>query len=426
MKGKEKKLTLKQRSLILKKKHCQFNFVAVAALTVVLVISLAGLSVVDVLHASSAAQAAQSRDAKKSGADGVFSAVFVGNMNFGRDESSVSDSYGFDTLFGNTLDVFDGADYAFGNLECTLVKHIKNYKKTEGKDEYFYASDKAAESLYDAGFTAVQVANNHTVDYGKKGLRHTISSLTDAGVTPVGAGEDLPTAQEPALTVADGLVVKTIAATDVPVTGITATLGRQGVLTFDSGDVYQMVHDASETADLVVVGAHWGYEYSRQVTEDQQDIAHALIDAGADIVIGTHADSLQPIERYKNGIIFYDLGNFISDDAFARARDSVAVRLNVQKDGSAEFELTPLRIDSGIPGVTTDPLSTARTWSMLTRQLDPSSYDIQDNVMHIPFGTVNRSAYAAIQEEENASDAAMIDPSGKSSKVKVDEEAEED
>ena len=426
MEAKNKKLTLKQRSLILKKKHSTFHFLSVAVLAGVLAILLAGLSVVDALHASSGAQAAQSKDTSKSSADGVFSAVFVGNMNFGRNESSVSDGYGFDTLFGNTLDVLDGADYAFGNLECTLVKNIKNYKKTDGKDEYFYASDKVAESLYDAGFTAVQVANNHTVDYGKKGLAHTISSLSKAGVTPVGAGEDLPTAQEPALTVADGLVVKTIAATDVPVTGTTATLDRRGVLTFDSGDVYQMVHDASETADLVVVGAHWGYEYSRQVSEDQQSIAHALIDAGADIVIGTHADSLQPIERYKDGIIFYDLGNFISDDTYVRARDSVAVRLNVQKDGSAEFELTPLRIKSGIPGVTSDPLSTARTWSMLTRQLDPDSYEMRDNVMHIPFATINRSAYAAIQEEERANDAAMVDPSGKSSKIKIDEESEED
>ena len=68
--------------------------------------------------------------------------------------------------------------------------------------------------------------------------------------------------------------------------------------------------EANEEVDLVVLSAHWGKENTFKANATQKDLAHAAIDAGADIVYGTHPHTLQPIEEYNGGIIFYSLGNF--------------------------------------------------------------------------------------------------------------------
>ena len=67
---------------------------------------------------------------------------------------------------------------------------------------------------------------------------------------------------------------------------------------------YQAVRDAKANADIVIVNIHWGVEYALNQTEQQQQLARNLINFGADIVIGSHPHVLQPVEKYKDGIIF--------------------------------------------------------------------------------------------------------------------------
>ena len=99
----------------------------------------------------------------------------------------------------------------------------------------------------------------------------------------------------------------------------------------------------AETTDLVIVNVHWGTEYEHQFNKIQQETAHNLIDAGADIIIGHHPHVVQGIEIYQGKPIFYSLGNFIFDQYFSSdTRAGLAVGINIT-DGKSEFYLFPLK-----------------------------------------------------------------------------------
>ena len=88
-------------------------------------------------------------------------------------------------------------------------------------------------------------------------------------------------------------------------------------------------------ADLVVVNMHWGQEYSTSATSRQTELAKAVIDAGADVIIGHHPHVLQSFDVYNDGIIFYSLGNFVFDQGWTRTKDSAMVQYHLAEDGQA-------------------------------------------------------------------------------------------
>lgn len=388
----QRRLNLKERVLIVKKRQSVFNAWQTALLTALLGCVLVAWSVADVRDASFAANAdpQDPRTVFAAEDDRAFVATFVGDIMLGRDTSFVAGQLGYDVLFQKTSLLWTDADYVFGNLECTLLDDESAYDEAD-KEEHFWSSDEAASALANAGFTILQVANNHTVDYGPEGLLHTLEALEKSGIDVVGAGKDLAAAQKPVEDSYGPLVVKTFAASDIVPARSDAGKRSAGILSFDTGDVYQAIADARDGADLIVVGAHWGFDYARDFSADQQSMAHSLIDAGADIVVGTHAHTLEPIELYNGGIIFYGLGNFVSDDAWVRARDSVVVRYTVDGGGASSFEISPLRIVSGIPQPTDDAISIERDWAVLTRALDEADYRIESGTLTIPFKTIDVS-----------------------------------
>ena len=408
-------LKLKEKIQIVKKRQSVFNAWQVGIMAVLLAGALVMWSAADARDVSFASNTALAKDETvfSTEDDRAFVATFVGDLMLGRDTTSVAQRYGYSALFDKTEALWADADYVFGNLECTLLAEGGTYTEAV-KEEHFWAPDEAADALADAGFTIIQAANNHTVDYGSKGLKHTLRMLKESSIATVGAGANLTEAQAPAVDTYGSLTVKTFAVSDIVPEGSNARKNAAGILTFDTGDIYQAIADARADADLIVVGAHWGLGYTRTFTDDQQSMAHSLIDAGADVVIGTHTHTLAPIELYNGGIIFYGLGNFVSDDAWVRARDSVIVRLVVQDDGAVSFECHPLRIESGIPRPTSDAASIARDWAVLTRSLDAGSYEIESNVLSIPFKTldiVEQATFVDVSESREPAGSAGSDES---------------
>jgi len=114
--------------------------------------------------------------------------------------------------------------------------------------------------------------------------------------------------------------------------------GYAGALTTSYPRYNEIVNQASREADITVVYIHFGEEGKVEANKSQKLIAHMLIDAGADIVIGSHPHVLQEIEQYKEGIIFYSLGNFIFDQGGTYNRDSVLVQFTLDKQGNGKFE----------------------------------------------------------------------------------------
>jgi poly-gamma-glutamate synthesis protein (capsule biosynthesis protein) len=214
------------------------------------------------------------------------------------------------------------ADLAFGNLETPLSDRGaptpgKSPQSLRDRTNFiFRAPPAAAEGLAWAGFDVVSVANNHTMDYGPVALADTLTSLEDAGVEAVGAGEHVQAAWAPVFLARGGQTFAFFAISDVLPRLSAAEPHRPGVAPARGARFLEAmpaaIEAARERADRVIVSVHWGQERYTGATPKQTRLGRRLIDWGADVVIGHHTHVLGPVERYRGGLIHYSLGNFIS------------------------------------------------------------------------------------------------------------------
>jgi poly-gamma-glutamate synthesis protein (capsule biosynthesis protein) len=177
--------------------------------------------------------------------------------------------------------------------------------------------------------------------------------LKAADVQPIGAGSNRAEAHAPYITEVNGLRLAFLGYVNVPVEALTAfdvqdwdaTETTPGLAWGRAEEVAADVTAVRDQVDLVIVVLHSGYEYIEEPSEEQAAIAHAAIDAGADLVIGHHTHILQGIEYYNGGTIVYGLGNF----AFEIDGDPSTVILNawLDKDGVRELEMIPAVIQFG-------------------------------------------------------------------------------
>ncbi|SDZ16634.1 CapA family protein [Thermoactinomyces sp. DSM 45892] len=286
--------------------------------------------------------------------------TLVGDMMFGRNISDVViPNYGHEGLFRYTLPYLKVSDYTTGNFESPIVL-ADGYNKAD-KFIHLRSQHGAAPALKKVGFHSVNLANNHMKDYGKQGLIDSLNTFEKNKIATVGAGRDLKEASKVSYETVRGIKIATLGISDILPREFGAKKDRSGILPADPDIFFPLVAKAKQNADLVIVHIHWGIEYDSGYHPRQKDIGHALVDAGADLVVGHHPHVLEPVEVYKNGVIFYSLGNFIFDQGWSRTRESVLVQYKLLKDGQARIELNPMFIREGQPR----PLS---GWSDLYRR----------------------------------------------------------
>lgn len=290
--------------------------------------------------------------------DAVLTATFVGDLMTGRYIKVVTDEYGYDHLFHYVKPYFDASDYVTGNLESPVV--TSESAKPKDKDVTFYTEPQAIPALKKAGFDVITLANNHILDYGKSGFNATLKELRKADLDYVGAGRDIEAAKKISYRTVNGIRVATLGFSDVVPAGFAATSKRRGVAKANPDLYMPQVAKAKQNADLVIVHMHWGFEYNSNFDPRQKEIARALADAGADIVIGHHPHVLEPVEVYKNTLIMYSLGNFVFDQGWSRTKESVLVQYKLMKDGKAKVELVPIVISQGQPRPVTGGLDLYR------------------------------------------------------------------
>jgi poly-gamma-glutamate capsule biosynthesis protein CapA/YwtB (metallophosphatase superfamily) len=246
------------------------------------------------------------------------------------------------------------ADITVGNLESTLST---DGAPTQG-DDSFAASPSVLDGLEAAGFDALSLANNHLGDYGDRALVKTVAAFDGSGITPFGAGPDLATAIRPAIIERDGMRVGFLgfnAIGETPMAG-PRTPGalsvrmppRTGPL--NSGDlarVLRAVRRLAERVDAVVVVPHWGQQYTHVAEPVQRRVAHRLVDAGADLVVGGHPHWVQGLERYRGVVIAHSLGNLVFDmDFMEQTMEGVALTATIRAGRVVGVRLTPYRLDS--------------------------------------------------------------------------------
>lgn len=182
-----------------------------------------------------------------------------------------------------------------------------------GKMYTFRATPSRVDVIKELGADIVLLANNHIYDYGAEAMLDTMDVLKESGIDYVGAAKNDDEACNIVYYEIDGMKIAYVAASRAEKNKMTpqATEDSPGILrAYDPKEFLSLVQEADQNSDFVVANIHWGTEYSFELEEVQKELGHALAEAGADLVIGTHPHVLQGIEIYDDVPIFYSLGNF--------------------------------------------------------------------------------------------------------------------
>jgi poly-gamma-glutamate capsule biosynthesis protein CapA/YwtB (metallophosphatase superfamily) len=243
------------------------------------------------------------------------------------------------------------ADLTIANLETSITTR----GHAEPKAYTFRAPASALDAVAAAGIDVVSMANNHGVDFGPQGLADTLAAVEDAPLGVVGIGHDADHAFAPHVTTIRGTSVAVIGATafnDPTARNYPAGQDRAGVaVAVDPAQLTQVVKNARRRYDVVVVYLHWGTEGMQCPDSDQRELARELADAGADVVIGSHAHVLLGAGRLDQTYVGYGLGNFVWRNRRSVARTTTGV-LTLTMDGHtvAAAELAPAMIGAdGLP-----------------------------------------------------------------------------
>ncbi len=279
-----------------------------------------------------------------------------GDVMGDRKMATFLDKNGGAAAFEGVKPYFEGAHIGFVNLEGA----ISDTGSRNTVKEYTFRSRVALiDGLTSAGIDVVSLANNHVLDYRWAALADCISRLDSAGIKHAGAGKDFDTASAPVILDTPAGKVSMIAVSQITAS-FASTSSRPGTYYVSEDSISKAllakVTEASQQSDFVVVSIHWGVEYKTVANSKQTSLAHALIDAGADLVLGHHPHVVQGMEIYKDRLIVYSLGDFVFHHYSRITGEAFVLQVSLPRDGSAPYgTLTPVYLtDShGVPEVVT-------------------------------------------------------------------------
>ncbi len=246
--------------------------------------------------------------------NGITDLVFVGDVSFA-DGYSVMNKYksrnkGAEGLVSEeVLRIMRDATITMANNEFTFTTRgapIPNKMWT------FRGNPENVSIYYEMGVDIVGLANNHAFDYGPDSLSDTLTTLDNAGIARLGAGENLDEAKAPYYYIVNGKKIAIVAGSAIdPYSTRGAKENQSGVFQiFDTVSMSNEIASAKEKADYVIAYVHWGLESTTVLTGGQKKMGKAFVDAGADVVVGMHSHCMQGLEYYNGKLIVYSLGNF--------------------------------------------------------------------------------------------------------------------
>lgn len=268
----------------------------------------------------------------------------VGDVMLGGSAAAEMAKFGYAHPFADVGEVLRGAQIVFANLEGPLT----DVGEAEVDKHYVFRSPpaKVAPALAAAGINLVSLANNHILDYGVEGLRSTLAALAAVDIRYAGAGMDLQQARQAAIMSAGGHTIALLAYSLTFPESFWASADRPGAAFGHERYVRADVASARDRADIVMVSFHWGREATTELRDYQPRLAHAAIDAGATVVLGHHPHILQGVERYKHGIIFYSLGNFVFGSYSRLAQRSMIAELYFEDAQLTKVRVIPLNVNN--------------------------------------------------------------------------------
>ena len=278
-----------------------------------------------------------------SGEDKKISLAFIGdimchNTQYNDAYNSKSNTYDFSYVFTDIKKYISSADLAIGNLETTFAG------KDIGYSSYptFNTPEQLAGNLKDLGLDILTTANNHSLDKGYKGVERTIDRLDEAGIYHTGTYKS----QE------DYENILIVEKNDLKIAVLSYTYGTNGI-PIPNGKEYciniindeKILSDLNKAKDLkpdlIICSMHWGVEYKKEPTSEQERLTNLLFENGVDLVIGSHPHILEKMEKRQIGMpngnkkdvfVIYSLGNFMSGQIKEGTRRSIILNLEIKKD----------------------------------------------------------------------------------------------
>lgn len=278
---------------------------------------------------------------------------FLGDIIPGRTVAKKMAELGTMYPFAKTADYVKTADLTIADLECPLSDRFEPPYEGMG----FLAPSKTVEGLKLLGLDAVAMANNHSKNFGDEVFLDTLELLTKNNIGYFGAGKNDVEAHTPKILDCKGQKIAFLDYDSIIPDSYKAGADSPGVAwmnlkpwadTDSEQDIARMekeVGEAKKKADFVICYFHWGVEYDLEPIKTQQEVAHRAIDAGADLIVGTHPHVVQTVEQYKGKFIDYSLGNYIFDQMWSEeTREGVIMKVKFLGKNIKEIELVPYRI----------------------------------------------------------------------------------
>lgn len=255
----------------------------------------------------------------------ISTVAWGGDVNLGRRQHYLTKLYGLENVLN--IAALKKADFTIVNLECVVsTLGGQGRAKGEGGPYYYRALPKMVEILRHAGINAVACANNHSGDYGPKALMQQKEILQATGIISVGTGYTKEEAFAPIFHQLPNGIKIALFSVDSTMEYFAATNKMAGAAYLDPEshqlwtETYtRLFKSAKEAADLIIVAVHWGDNGRATPDNNEIEIGHRLIDAGADAVLGASAHQLQGVEVYKSKPIIHDAGDLLFDAAVSKA-----------------------------------------------------------------------------------------------------------
>lgn len=269
--------------------------------------------------------------------------LFLGDLMLDRNIRLAAQKNGNNFIFAKIADFLAGSDLVVANLEGPITenKSVSLGTVPGSAANYIFTFDPSlASALFDNNIRLVSLGNNHILNFGQAGLEATKQFLNGAGIDyfgePAGPSSISPNVRS---------VVKNIKGVKIALVNYNQFVGEA---LLEQAATIEEIRKVKTQADIVILYAHWGIEYESAANGVIKNLAHQFIDAGADLIIGSHPHVIQNTEEYNGKRIYYSLGNFVFDQYFSEAvRRGLGVVVKI--NGAAKelnFEETKLYLQN--------------------------------------------------------------------------------
>ena len=287
--------------------------------------------------------------------------MFTGDIMLDRGVEELINQNNINYPFQNILQFLKGIDIVCGNLEGPIVGELPDFSPQCLKFAFGTEISKAVSS---AGFNLLSLANNHASDMGIDGFKETKKNLMEYQIPSTGSPFYEKYYNNNDVFLSDDIIFSAF----------------NRILPFKTKDteILDTIKElqVNHPEKFMIINMHWGNEYQGHCSSAQRELAHQMIEAGADLIIGHHPHVVQNIENYRDRLIFYSLGNFIFDQYFSEeTQEGLAVGLEIYLDKSV-FRLFPLQIDLCQPAL----MNNAKAQFFLKQLAECSDVQLADEI----------------------------------------------